>query len=277
MPASLPAKIGALVTTALRFFPEAGPSPTAVKAGFRFGDKGTHSSRTLMFEDLASLFASTADEAIRETYAAAIIDQNCLHKPTVATRRHSNQRLGELYGLDRAYLLFRILRRVWNITESDKPLLALVAALARDPLLMASAQPIIGLPIGAELQRSDVRDALQKSVGERMNDSVIDKVVRNVSSSWTQSGHLEGRTFKFRRSVTPSAPVIAFALSLAHIAGFRGNELLSSGWIAVLDCTPAKAKGLALEAKRLGLIDFWATGEVVELGLERLEPALARG
>jgi hypothetical protein len=109
-----------------------------------------------------------------------------------------------------------------------------------------------------------------------MNDAVLDKVVRNVSSSWTQTGHLQGRTFKIRRRVQAQPASLAFALYLGHAAGFRGEELLTSGWVAALDRTVSSARALALEAKRVGLIDFRSAEDVIEFGLERLDPGIGR-
>jgi hypothetical protein len=257
------------------FFPSSGPPPSAERAGFRFGDKGTHSSRTLMLAELEALLAAVPGQADRADYAAAIIDKNCLGKPTKSTRRHTNQRLGELYSLDRRDAIFRVMRGLWN-HASARPQLALLTALARDPLLLASASPILSLPVGGELQRTAVRNALAKVVGERMSAETVDKVVRNVSSSWAQTGHLQGRTFKFRQHVQAQPAAVAFALWLGEAAGFRGADLLSSGWIAVLDCTPSLARGLALEAKRAGLIDLRASGDVFEVGLDRLDPGRGR-
>lgn len=260
----------------LAFYPPSGPAPSAERAGFRFGDKGTHSSRTLMMSELEAVLDAAPDDGDREAYAAAIVEANCLGKPTASTRRISNQRLGELYGLDRRVPLFRVMRRLWGVDAAARPLLALLVALARDPLFMASAGPILSLATGTELQRMPLRDALRKLVGERMNEATVDKVVRNVSSSWTQSGHLTGRTFKFRQRVSAPPTAIAFALWVGNVAGFRGEELLTSGWIAALDCTASSARGLAIEAKRIGLIDLRTAGEVVEFGLEQLDPGLGR-
>lgn len=259
-----------------QFFPSGGPASGADRAGFRFGDKGTHSSRTLMFSDLEAVLAAAAEDANREAYAKAIIEGNCLQKATASTRRISNQRLGELFALDRTVALFRVLRRLWTVAGDGRPLLALLMALARDPLLIASAEPVLTLPVGAELQRGPLRDALRKVVGDRMNDDVLDKVARNTASTWTQTGHLEGRTFKVRKRAQPNAAAVAFALYVGHAAGFRGEELLTSGWMAALDCTASSAKSLALEAKRVGLIDLRTAGDVVEFGLERLDPAVGR-
>lgn len=258
------------------FFPTAGSNGVTTKAGFRVGNKGTHSSRTLMLAELETVLAAAPDNADRAAYASAIIEGNCLGKPTAATRRLSNQRLSELYALDPFSPVFRVLRRLWNIDASARPLLAMLAALARDPLFMASAPPILSLPVGAELQRASVRDALRTVVGERMNDAVLDKVVRNVASSWTQTGHLQGRTFKIRQRVQAQPTPLAFALYLGYAAGFRGEELFTSGWIAALDCTASSARALTLEAKRLGLIDFRSAEDVFEFGLERLDPGSGR-
>ena len=229
-----------------------------------------------MLAELGAALAAASPEAGRADYAAAIIGANCLGKPTASTRRLSKQRLGELYALDSAVPLFRVLRRLWTIDEAGRPLLALLASLARDPLLRATAPVIIGLPEGAELQRRETRAVLRATVDNRLNDATLDKVVRNTASSWTQSGHLEGRTFKIRRLVRATPATVAFALYLGHAAGFRGEELLASGWVAVLDCSVSSARDLAVDAKRFGLIDLRMAGDVIELGLERLDPAAGR-
>jgi hypothetical protein len=260
----------------LQFFPPTGSAASAEKAGFRFGDKGTHSSRTLMLAELDAVLTAAPGPVNRAAYATAIIEGNCLEKSTASTRRISSQRLAELYALDPVVGLFRVLRKLWKVDAAARPLLAMLAALARDPLFMVSARPVLSLPVGAELQRTPVREALHKLVGERMNDDTLDKVVRNVSSSWSQVGHLKGRTFKFRQRVQAQPAAVAFGLWLGQAAGFRGEELLTCGWVAALDCTASSAKGLALEAKRVGLIDFRSGGDVIEFGLERLDPGIGR-
>ena len=253
-----------------------GPAREAETVGFRFGAKGTHTSRTMMLEELSRVLEATNQDARRADYAAAIIDGNCLSKPTASTRRLSNQRLSELYGLDPMIPLFRVLRRLWDIGADGRPLLALLAAIARDPLLAATCPAIVAMPANTELQRDSLKEALQAAVGDRLNDSTLEKVCRNAASTWAQSGHLEGRTFKKRRIVLPSPTAVTFAIYLAHAAGFRGAEIFSSGWLRVLDCDPSQARELALDAKRSGLLDLRMAGDVVELNLSRLDPYTVR-
>jgi hypothetical protein len=225
----------------------------------------------MMLNELTQAMDATSADAKRTDYAAAIIEENCLSKSTASMRRLSNQRLGELYGLDPSIPIFRVMRGLWEKDEKARPLLALLCALARDPLLASTADAVMQLAPGAEFLREPMRAGIRSAVRERLNDSTLDKVVRNAASSWTQSGHLEGRSLKIRRRVNPSPACAAFALYLAFLVGFRGADLFSSGWIAVLDCSPTMGQHLALEAKRLGLLDIRMGGDIVEINFSRLE------
>jgi hypothetical protein len=246
------------------------------RIGFRLGNKGTHSSRTMMFEDLAAVLNAVPPQGTRSDYADAVIEGNCLRKPTTSTRRLSLQRLCELYALDPDVPIFRVLRQLWD-GDSSRQLLAILVVLARDPLLMATAEVILPLADGQEMPRKSMAGALRATVGERMSDATLDKVIRNAASSWSQSGHLSGRTFKIRRRVQPTPRAVAFALYIGVGAGFRGEELLTSGWIKTLDCTPSQALNLAVEAKRLGLLDLRVAGDVFDLSLERIDPHFVGG
>jgi len=245
-------------------------SVTLSKAGFRFGDKGTHTSRTMMLSELSDLLNDLPPESERADYATAIIEENVLGKQTTATRRLTNQRLGELYGLDPRLPLFRVLRRVWPLDEAGRPLIALLCALCRDPLLRATAYTVIELPMNAELVRGSLLDAIRESVGPRLNDSILDKVARNAGSSWSQSGHLEGRVRKIRQRVLPTAGATAYALWLGSLEDLAGEQLLSSRWARILDATGSSLVDHVLQAKQLGLIDARIGGGVVEIDAGRL-------
>lgn len=227
-----------------------------------------------MLNDLGRVMGAVGPAGRRGDYAVEIVEHDCLAKETASTRRLANQRLGELYALDPSVPLFRVLRRLWEVDEESRPLLALLAAIARDPLLAASVPAVVALQPGAALNRDRLTEAVRQVAADRLNQATLEKVVRNVASTWEQSGHLEGRTFKKRRAVKTTFGAFTFALFLGYAAGFRGAELLTSPWVRVLDCSATQAYALAQEAKRLGLIDFRMAGDVVAIGLDSLDPSL---
>ena len=246
-------------------------------AGFRWGHRGTHTSRTIMLEELRAVLGHTQPDAMREDYLAAILDENCLGKRTVATRKLSSQRLSELYGLDPAIPLFRIMRRCWLADQAGRALMALLLALARDPLLRASAPPILRMKPGEELARQQLIEALGRATGSRLSESTLDKVVRNAASSWTQSGHLKGHGRKIRQRVAPTAVTTAYALLLGHMVGLRGAALLDSLWAQVLDSSTGELAHLATDARRMGFLDMSQSGGVIDISFSRLlEPEKRR-
>lgn len=236
------------------------------KFGFRSGDKGTHTSRTIMLEELAALLASVPGNADRRAYLNAIVEANTLGKQTVATRKLTAQRLTELYGLDSNIPLFRVLRKFWRDDQPGHPLLALLCAVARDPLLRATATPVLALRVGEELSRQNITNSIRAAVGDRLNDATLDKVVRNTSSSWTQSGHLQGRVRKFRQLVRPTPFSTAYALLLGYLEGLRGGRLFETNWTRMLDTPVDQLRSLATEAKRLGALDLKSAGDIIEVG-----------
>jgi len=244
--------------------------PAAERFGFRYGSKGTHTSRTLMLEELTLLLAAIPATASRDDYVHAITEGNVTEKRTVATRRHTVQRLSELYALDLRVPLFQVLRRLWGSDETSRPLLALLCGLARDPLLRLTLPVIVALPIGSELSRQEMVRTVQNGTTDRLNTDSIDKVVRNASSSWTQSGHLSGRMRKLRQRVVPTPAVTAFALLLGYLEGVRGAALLRTSWARLLDVPPESLIQSAKDAKRLGLLDLRHAGDVVEFGFTPL-------
>ena len=238
--------------------------------GFRSGDRGTHTSRTIMLDELSHLLDAVPGEASREDYADAVMEHNCLAKRTAATRKLSLQRLTELYGLDAQVILFRVLRNLWTRNETSRPLLALLLALARDPLLRATATAVIRTPYGHEFARQSMKDALTEAVGDRLNDATLDKVVRNASSSWTQSGHFRGRGRKTRQKVEVTPAATAYALLLGFAVGRRGRLLFETPWAAILDANPDDLIDVAVDAKRLGLLDLKQSGSIIDVSFPAL-------
>ena len=228
--------------------------------GFKFGDRGAHTSRTIMLEEISSLLRHCPESATRADYARALVDENCLGKHTLATRVLTLQRLSELYGVDPAIPLFRILRLFWDADQIALPQLALLMALARDPLLRATASVVLETKIGDEIARQKITDALREATHGRLNESTLDKVVRNTGSSWTQAGHLEGRTRKRRVKIQPTPASTAFAMLLGFCLGARGRTLFDTIFTRSLDRDADELLYLAMDARRLGFLDIKSGG-----------------
>jgi len=242
--------------------------PAWLELGFKFGDTGTHTSRTMMLDELSALLRQCRADASRGDYVRALVDENCLGKHTLSTRKLSLQRLTELYGVDAGVPLFRLLRVFWDADEKAHPLLALLAALARDPLLRATAPVVFGMKPGEEIARQRMTDALAQAVQGRLNDATLDKVVRNTASSWTQSGHLEGRSRKRRLKVVPTAASTAFALLLGFLMGNRARNLFETVFSGALDRDPHELTFLAMDAKRLGFLDIKSGGGLTVISFD---------
>ena len=207
-------------------------------AGFRWGQKGTHTSRTIMLESFGPYWPFAGPMKTRRLPFCNPRRQ----LPGKADRRDAkdfSQRLSELYALDpkvpavpsHATMLVR--RPRW----ASSPRVA--AGPRTRPATKSRAPPVLRMRPGEELARQQMTDALNRAVGNRLSESTLDKVVRNAASSWTQSGHLKGRGRKVRQSVTPTARSTAYALLLGYFTGTRGAALFESLWAQVLDAQPA--------------------------------------
>ena len=246
------------------------PPRVAQRWGFRTGRRGTHTSRTIMLNELTQLLDVVPADAPHGQYVEAIVDGNCLGKPTAVTRKTSAQRLTELYGLDTRVTLFRALRHLWADDEAARPALALLLALARDPLLRASARAVLATPIGQEFSRQPMKDDLAATVEDRLSPATLDTVVRNASASWTQSGHLQGRSRKSRQRVRATPAAVAYALLIGSAVGFGAHDLYDSPWVVVTDARLDEFLQLFRKARVLNLLEFKQAGKMTDLSFPAL-------
>ena len=240
--------------------------------GFRVTDSGPHTSKTLMLQELETLLAAVPVDAPAKAYRAAIVEENVLGKRTLSTRKETASRLTALHGLDPTKPLFRVLRRLWDVEPAARPQLALLNGLARDPLLMATKEQVMGMAAGQLVQRSEMVAAVQGFTHDRLSAKVLDAVARNTASSWTQSGHLKGKVKKLRQPLHPQPVALALAIWLGYASGKRGKALLSTPWAAVLDSTTSGLLELAQQAKRLGLLKLSHGAGVVSIDPSGLDP-----
>ena len=240
-------------------------APFPERFGFRSGARGTQTSRTIMLAELRALLDATPAGASKAEYRAAIVESNVLGKKTAATRRLTAQRLGELYGLDPDVTLFRLLRVFWDAEPEGRPLLALLCAAARDPLLRLTAGPILKTPPWGQLAPATLAEAVAEAFPDRFNPATLHKIARNAASSWTQSGHLTGRGSKRRGRPVVTAGATAYALALGYLTGVRGSLLLNTFWTKLLDAPAERITALAVEASRRNWLNYRQAGSVIEV------------
>lgn len=254
------------------------PSPESTsRFGFRFGTGGGHGSRTLMLTELDLLMqAAQGTPPDSEEWKRLAIEENVMAKPTLHTRGATLQRLREMYGLDEQLTLFRVFRFFWEKDLEGRPLHAMLLALARDPLFRFSAPVILKTAPEDPVPRELFGKALKSATGAHYKATMLDKLVRHVGSSWTQTGHLRGRVHKVRQRVAATAGATAHALFIPYLLGIRGSALLGAVFARLLDVPPPSLLPLAREARRLGFLDLNESGDILEIGFPRLLTAEER-
>ena len=233
--------------------------------GLKFRAGGAHISRTMMLAELEAVLAAVPLGSSVSDYRDAILQQNVLGKRTESTRKESLRRLRELYALDEAIPIFKLMRNLASSDTSSVPLLAVQVAWARDPLFRATTAPVTEALAGERVETIFLARALEAEFPNQYSEQSRDQTARHAASSWTQSGHLVGRTKKTRQKIKPTAAAITMAFFLGNVSGYYGAAVFSNPWCRMLDLNSERAKSMGFEAHRVGLLNLRAVGEVVEL------------
>ena len=223
-----------------------------------------------MLADLQQLLALVPPDADREAYREAVVVANVLGKGSDSTRRKSYRYLRELYRLDPESDLFLAMRMLWDHDPEGQPLLAMLCALARDPVLRGTADVVLSTPLQDPFSNQEIKAEVLARYPDAYSDAIADKIGRNAGSSWTQSGHLHGRTNKHRTRAKATPASTAYALYLGHLEGHRGNLLFMTDFARTLDSPIEDLYVLAAAASRYGWIDFKRYGDVVDIGVGNL-------
>ena len=241
-----------------------------VAFGFRNGLGGAHASRTMMLSELSTLLDAEPADASRDDFLHAILDENVLGKPTVTTRRRAARMLRELYALRQDVPLFRALTHFWKKDLAGRPLLALLCAVARDPILRITAKAVLSAKVGDAVDKSALEETITHAAPGHLAHSTVQKIARNTASTWTQSGHLKGRSVNRRSRPAPTPAAVAYALLLGYLAGASGQMLLDTFWTRLLDAPKDQLASLAAEASTRGWIAYRQAGQVVEIRFPEL-------
>jgi len=236
------------------------------KYGFSQKRGSAHTARTLMFRELSHLLDSVPNSSPSNTaYIQAIEEDNCLGKRSNRTRILTRRHLTDLYSLNPDTTLFRVLRYFWQRDPEGRPLIALLCAYARDPLLRVTAPFVLDLSEGRSFSRESLEDYLENGYPGRFSKATLISTAQNLASSWTQTGHLSGRVKKIRSKAKATAGSTAYALFLGFLTGERGESLLKTDYTRLLDCSFEKTLEFAETASRKGWIIFKRISNVIEV------------
>ena len=232
--------------------------------GFTQNTCGVHLLRTMMYPEVCALFDAVAPNEGLSAYKRAIVEDNCLGKKSDSARKLTFRHLCELYTLDKDALLFRGLRFFWDVAQKNKPLLTLLCAYNRDPVLRQSYALIQTKSVGQPISNAETEDYLDSVWPDRFSASTLESAAHHCNGTWTVAGYLKGRRNKVRTKpeITPEA--VSYALFIEYLRGTRGMMMFHSEMIKLLECGTDNAIQLAHEAARKGMLVLKHVDDVIE-------------
>jgi hypothetical protein len=248
------------------FRPKLGPE----ELGFSKNIGGALTSRSILLYQAVKLFAIYQKVGLVQPPKHYVIDENRLGIPTLSSRQKTCAYLKQEYGFSEEILIFKGLFELHRIHEEEASLSLFLLAWARDALLRYGTSEILGTRPNEVLRSAEIFDVISGETENRYRENICEKIVGNWMASWTQSGHLSGRSNKFRAQVKAGPVALAFACLLSTLSGETGEKIFSSIWMQILDLNPEQARELAQKAKEIGLLDVYSMGGVTQISFPRL-------
>ncbi|WP_175475300.1 hypothetical protein [Butyrivibrio sp. ob235] len=225
-----------------------------------------HISRTLMISELESLLQATDFDSSLEDYLKSVVEDNCLLKSTVKTRKVTYTNLKSLYALDPENKLFMLLRVLYEKEPEELPLLAFMCAYCRDFIFRFAVKHIQSVPEGTSMPGMFFQQYLEDQFPKRYSNATRSSMSQNLLASFFRTGHVAGTKMKKVRSQSkPGAAAVCYAATIAYAMGMRGMYLCENEFVKALDCSRESALSLLSDADAKGLIRLRLLGEVMDV------------
>lgn len=238
--------------------------------GFSKATSGSHTARSMMYLEMKTLYYKVPIEVSKNDFIEAIIDENVLEKPTLSSRKKSLRHLVELYGMDPTKALFRVFWKFGHADIDSLPQLCLVCAYSRDPQLRYSFELIRTLRLGEVLERAAMEKHLEAGFPGRFSEATKASMARNVSTTWTFSGHLAGKVKKNRQLPVPRPVSAAYAMFVGYLTGLRGERLLNSPYAFLVSSNRSQLQAALSLASAKGLLSLKQAAGIVEFDFSSL-------
>lgn len=229
----------------------------------------SHTSQTILAANAATLICTFDSDGAawnRPALLTKIVGENIFGKRTESARRGSLRDMVALYGFDDPPPVTRVALALWP-SASNHPLLLGLLAVARDPVLRASADVIFAAQPGQAISFRDMASYLHSKYPDRYSPGTLRAVGERCISSWGQMGYLTPGRQRRRTAAAPDVAVSAFAAFLASCAGYAGAAMLASNWFRLLDVSQEQALSLLRRAEATGDVRVRIAGHVIDIDL----------
>lgn len=220
-----------------------------------------------MLSELSELIEIATVEADLATLHRLVVDEDALHKPSVANRTKTFSYLRRLYGLNPKLPIYREFTRLCHLFPRDTAVLAGSLAFAREPLLRACANMVFDTAIGEPLGRENFEAWVREYAPGRYSKSMYISFSHNLYASFFQLGYLSeaaGKTrVRKRRDVRPAS--VAYAAFLDWLTGLNGITLLTGEFSKTLELAKDEHLNLLSAAGQQGLMRAAHAGGVLQL------------
>ena len=230
-----------------------------------------------MTNELALLLGHKPELKEPPDYEKAIVEENILRKSTHSGKISTYKILLKHYTLNDNDVFYHLMKKFCIQDRMSLPLLASLYSIYKDPIFRIAAEYIVSLQPGTGINSQNIADYLNPIIGDKYTFNTLRSLSQNIGSSWTQAGHLSGKVLKTRELVKPTWVAAAYAFTIGFLQGSRGTALFETLWAKVLDADRLQLEELAFQAARHGVLDFRASGEVVEFSFDKILPASVLG
>ena len=219
-----------------------------------------------MSEELEKLFACAPEtKTSLAEFARLVIDENCLLKASMSSRRLTFSHLKTLYDLDMENVEFSAFRNLWSRKKEATGLLCLQYACIRDVVVAKASDYFLKIPYGEELTTEKTYHWVEENYPKRFSIVTATTVAKDLNSSWYQAGFFKGTRPRKRIKAKVSVENVVFALYLAYLNGYRGMLLLDNEYTRLLEQEPNETLANAEEAARNGLLVVRHLGDVLDV------------
>ena len=223
-----------------------------------------------MLQELEGICRAMPQNSVPSDYQRAIEQENLLGKPTFSSRQKTYRHLVELYGLNPNLPLFRVLRCFASEDPASIPLMGMVCCFCRDPQLRHSFSLIGSLKPGEILTRVRMEEHLENGFPGVFSESMKKSLAQNVNTTWTVTGHLNGRSTKRREIPQPRSRATAYMMFAGWLSGLRGQVLLQSVFPKLVVLSPEQILRHLSEVSAQGLLRLRNAGGVTEIDFSPL-------